>query len=678
MSVRLIIRSLVYFILLILVTSFQAKGQVKDSVANVIDAKMYLMKIIGTAINERGGVDTIKIAVRKKDMNLPDSVKNLGKPIQKIGNTGTVKTVVKKQEMTQPDSLSNAANAINETENSDTIKTAVNKKDMNLPDSVSNVGNPVHEIGNADTIKIAEKTNLQVPIKGRSIFDNSATGSDSINITITNIGNSINTPFDEYAPIISADGSMMIFTSRRLINLKDSTKYKQGMENIYVSYYNEVTKWSPAKILGPSVNLSRKNNSAMALSNDGQRLLIYRGTPDGNIYQSTLEGEEWSLPVKLPAPINSARQESSASISPDERIFYFCSDRKRGQGGSDIWMCKQNKMGKWGKAENLGPVVNTSEDEESVFIHPDGKTLYFSSNGHDSNGGFDIFKTVLDSGKWSAPVNIGSPINTPKTDLFFTLTADGKKGYYSSTRPEGLGRKDIYEITITYPESNKSAEPKLTLFKGEITDINTNLPLDAEIEIMDNDKNELVTTVKSNSVTGKFLVSLPAGKNYGVTIKKDGYLFFSENYNVSDTASYLEINKAISLMKVDEGNKIRLKNIFYDYGKATLKPESISELNQLVKLLEQNIDMRIEIGSYTDSESSTEFNLKLSQARAQAVLNYLYTSGISKERMVAKGYGEADPIFSNDTEEGREINRRTEFKILNIESKVTSDNEVHK
>lgn len=619
MNLRLIMRVLVYFILLIIVTTFQAMGQVKDTVATyekVENAKTYLMKIIGTAINEHGGLDTIKISVKKKDMR----------------------------------------------------------------DSVSNIGNPINEIGSADTINSAGKkegTNVLGAVKGISPFDNSQTGSDSINITITNIGSAINTPFDEYAPVISADGTMMIFTSRRLLNLKDSSKHKQGTENIYVSYYNELTKWSPAKILGPSVNLSRKNNSAMSLSNDGQRLLIYRGTPDGNIYQSTLTGEDWSVPVKLPSPINSTRQESSASISPDGRIFYFCSDRKHGQGGSDIWMCRQNKTGKWEKAENLGSVVNTPQDEESVFIHPDGKTLYFSSNGHDTNGKFDIFKTVLDSGKWSEPVNLGSPINTPLTDLFFTLTADGKKGYYSSMRPEGLGRKDIYEITFTYPQ-NKKSEPMLTLFKGEIIDFNTALPLDADIEILDNDKNEIITIVKANSVTGKFLVSLPAGKNYGIAVKKDGYLFYSENFNISDTSSYMEVNKPIALMRVNEGNKIRLKNIFYDYGKATLKPESISELNQLVRLMEQNSEMKIEIGSYTDSESSTAFNLKLSQARAQAVLNFLYTSGISKERMVAKGYGESDPIFSNDTEEGREINRRTEFKILNIESQATSDSEGHK
>ncbi|MES2591877.1 MAG: OmpA family protein [Bacteroidota bacterium] len=487
---------------------------------------------------------------------------------------------------------------------------------------------------------------------------------DSVKITIKNLGNSINSSYSEYAPIISADGAMMIFTSKRP-TAKNIEKKESGMENVYVSYYNDTTeKWSEAKILGESVNQQKRNNSAIALSNDGQRLLLYKGEPDGNIYGSALKGEEWTQPTLLPSPINSSRHETSASIAPDGRTIYFISDRKGGQGGLDIWRSKQAKNGLWGAEENLGPEINTSKDEEGVFIHPDGKTLYFSSKGHDSKGGFDVFKSVNEGGKWKSPANLGSPINTPGDDLFFVITAEGKTGYYSSAREGGNGAKDIYEITFDYP-SNKKSESRLTLFKGVIIDYDSFEPIGADIEIVDNTINEIITSIKSNSVTGKFLVSLPSGKNYGIAVKKEGYLFYSENFNIPESAAFQKIDKHIPLQKLNVGNKITLKNIFYDYGKATLRSESVSELNQLASLMALNPNIKIEVASYTDSEGSEEYNLTLSQARAQSVVDFLLSTGIKKEELIAKGYGEANPLFSNDTEEGREINRRTEFKIVN-------------
>lgn len=559
---------------------------------------------------------------------------------------------------------------------------------------------------------------------------------DSVKTTIISVGSAINTPFDDYAPIISADGEMMIFTSRRPTYKEDIALNVQGMENVYVSYYNIYTwKWSEAKMLGPNINQTGKNNSAIALSNDGQRMLLYRGDPDGNIYQSDLEGEEWSVPVKMPEPINSGKHESSASFSPDGRTIYVVSNRKGGQGGMDLWLCQQDNLG-WGKkAVNLGPIVNTTLNEEGVFIHPDGKTLFFSSKGHNSKGGYDIFKSVLEDEKWSTPVSLGDFLNTTDDDLFFNLTANGKTGYYSSVRAGGQGMKDIYEIsfkkkkietryalnsyttvtenkTVTTenqtmitehntvePENNTvdsvnendkpklallanthkkpnptdtdviitdndKSQPNLTLFKGVVIDFDGFNPLGADIEITDNDKNKVIANIKSNSVSGKFLASLPAGKNYGLAIYKEGYVFYSENFNIPLADAYKEIHKSIPLQKLSVGSKIVLKNIFYDYGKATLSAESLSELNRLVKLLSLSIDIKIEVASYTDSKSSDEFNLELSQRRAQAVVDYLFASGISKEQMVAKGYGKANPVASNETEAGRKLNRRTEIRVL--------------
>lgn len=489
---------------------------------------------------------------------------------------------------------------------------------------------------------------------------NAASDKDSVKFIITNLGSELNSPYEDYAPIISADASIMMFTSRRPTQKEEIELKVQGMENVYVSEYNDmIWKWSKPLPVEGAVNQKNKNNSAIALSNDGQRLLLYRGDPDGNIYESILNGDVWSEPTKLPKPINSKKHESSASIAPDGRTIYFVSNRKGGKGGSDIWKCRQGING-WENAENLGSNINTDQNEEGVFIHPDGKTLYFSSKGHTSKGGYDIFKSVYENGIWSKAESIGDSINTAGDDLFYSVTADGKTGYYSSVRPDGTGMKDIYEV---YYKTKKS-ESGLTLLKGVVIDNDSFEPVGADIEISDNDKNEVITVIKSNSSTGKYLVSLPPGKNYGIAIKKKGYLFYSENFDIPASAAFKSVYKTVPLQKFMVGNKIALKNVFYDYGKATLRPESLMELNQLVKLMAANTDIKIEVASHTDSQGSTESNLSLSKARSQSVADYLFVSGISKDQLVVRGYGESKPIASNDTEEGRQLNRRTEITIL--------------
>lgn len=490
---------------------------------------------------------------------------------------------------------------------------------------------------------------------------------DKARVTIVNAGRAINTIFPEYAPVISADGKMMVFTSRRPVTEKDIRKNTQGMETVYVSYYNEKRKkWSDAKKLAESVNQPGRHNSAIALSNDGQTMLLYRDDENGNgdIYESKLKGDTWSEPVKMPEPINSESHESSASISPDERIIYFVSNRKGGQGGRDIWMCKKDDNGKWGVAENAGNVVNSAKDEEGVFIHPDGKTLYFNSKGFKGNGGYDIFKTVFEGGKWSEPENLGAPVNTPDDDLYFVLAANGRTGYYSSAKVGGIGEKDIYEIRFTLPATKKEEGPQLTLLSGTITDETTKDSLEANIDIIDNEKNLLVTRITSNKTTGHYLVSLPSGKNYGIAVKAKGYLFHSENVNIPASKGYQEIVKDVQLKKLEVGKTIVLNNIFYDFDKATLRNESKSELERLVELMNDNKMIKVELSSHTDNRGTDEYNIKLSQARAQSVVDYLINKGISTDRLVAKGYGESLPVTANDTEEGMQQNRRTEFKIL--------------
>ncbi len=484
---------------------------------------------------------------------------------------------------------------------------------------------------------------------------------------ISNPGKSINSAFQDYAPVISADGSLMIFTTRRPVTEKEIKKNKEAYERVFFSTFNaEKNKWENAQQIKGKVNIPGRHNSAIALSNDGQRMLLYRDDASGNgdIYESELDGEEWTQAEKLPEPVNSAGHESSASYSPDGRTIYFVSNRRGGQGGRDIWYCKKDRNGVWGKAENLGPVVNTKDDEEGVFIHPDGKTLYFSSKGHKGYGGYDLFKTSYEKGKWTKPVNLGSEINTEGDDLYLVVTADGKVGYYASENKSQNQGKDIYRIDFIFEKYPKNSGPKLTLFKGVVIDKETFDPLESVIEITDNDKNEVISQIKSNKTTGKFLISLPSGKNYGINVRKEGYLFYSDNLIIPDTSAYKEIIKVIPLEKLNVGNKIVLKNIFYDFDKATLRPESMSELMLLVKLMNENATLKIELSSHTDSKGSDEYNLKLSQARAQSVVDYLVKNGISPTRLTAKGYGESKPIADNETEEGRQLNRRTEFTIL--------------
>jgi len=349
-----------------------------------------------------------------------------------------------------------------------------------------------------------------------------------------------------------------------------------------------------------------------------------------------------------------------------------------------IW----TKKGNWGPPINLRD-INTPYDEEAVFIHPDGKTLYFSSKGWNTMGGYDIFKTVYENGHWSKPENVGYPINTADDDVFFTIAASGIHAYMSSARPGGYGDQDLYMITFitekptisssednliawkTEPVSETVAEKtvavslaSLTLLKGRILDDATKQPVEATIILTDNEKGEELATFTSNSATGKYLVSLPSGKNYGIAVKAEGYLFYSENFNIPANAPYQEIEKDIYLKKIDIGASIVLRNIFFDFNKATLRPESKTELDGLIQLMKDNPTLKIEISGHTDNIGSAEYNKKLSEQRAKAVVDYLIAAGISSDRLTYVGYGFEKPIAPNTTEEGRQLNRRTEFKII--------------
>jgi outer membrane protein OmpA-like peptidoglycan-associated protein len=520
-----------------------------------------------------------------------------------------------------------------------------------------------------------------------------------VRVFVDNLGPGVNGKYPDYAPVITADESVLIYTSRRegttgdMIDEEDLHYY----EDLYISY-NDKQGWSSALNM---TNLNTdEHDASVSMSADGQILFTYRGVPDGTLFVSHLEGDEWSKPKELNSNINTKYHETAASLSYDGKRLYFASTReddgygKPTIGRRDIFVSDMNSKGDWGPAKNVGEVINTKYDERGVFIHPDGRTMYFSSKGHETMGGFDIFYSEKDSlGNWGKPVNIGYPVNTPDDDVFFTVAGNARYAYYSSAKEDGFGYQDIYRITFLGPEklmvlgaednliaSSEVAiqqkvettdtvqirKVRLTILKGTITDALSTEPIEAEIEIVDNAKDEVISVMKSNSKTGKYLVSLPSGKNYGIAVKAEDYLFYSENIDIPYSAAYQEVTKDIVLSKVSIGSKIILKNIFFDYDRATLRPESFPELNRLVKLLESYPRMRIEIGGHTDSHGSLAYNTTLSDNRAKSVVEYLIEKGIAADRLEYKGYAFTQPIATNDTDEGRQQNRRVEFKVLSI------------
>lgn len=511
-----------------------------------------------------------------------------------------------------------------------------------------------------------------------------------VRVFIDNLGSSINTIYPEYSPIITADESMLFFTSRRENTTggeKDPLDFKY-FEDIYLSYSIGGT-WNPVQNPGKPLNTDT-HDATVGLSADGQTLLIYKGENGGDIYECKLDGNEWGKPDRLPKTINTNYHESGASFGPDGRTLYFVSDKSGGFGGNDIYMSKKSAKDKWTEPVNLGNVINTEYDEEGVFMHPDGKTIYFSSKGHKTMGGYDIFKSEFKDGKWSEPENIGYPINTTDDDVFFTISASGLHGYYSSAMPGGNGGQDIYMVTIlgaakpaidntednllaslTSPVSETVIEStveiksnQLTLLKGIIVDDKTSDPLSATIELTDNIKNEVIASFQSNSATGKYLVSLPSGVNYGIAVKAEGYLFHSENFDIPASTGFREEVKDIRMKKIEVGNKIVLNNIFFDFDKATLRTESKAELDRLTTMLNDIQTLKIEISGHTDNIGSAAYNKTLSENRAKAVVDYLVKAGILADRLTFKGYGFDQPIATNDTDEGRQQNRRTEFKVV--------------
>ena len=478
------------------------------------------------------------------------------------------------------------------------------------------------------------------------------------------VGPGINTIDDEYWPSVTADGQTLMFT--RQVNVINNPGFRGIVqEDFYISYLvNNV--WQKAFNAEAPLN-SMENEGAQTLSSDGNYMFFTGcnragGLGSCDIYFSAFKNGKWTQPSNVGPPINTNRWESQPSISADGKTLFFSSNRPGGFGGKDIWVSRLDENNRWGEPKNLGSNINTEGDEMSPFIHFDGKTLYFASNGRVGMGGFDLYMTRMkDDSTWTEPQNLGYPINTYNDEMGLIIESGGQRAYYSSTRDKSQG-KDIFSFDLY-----ESIRPDpVSYLKGKVYDKETGKLLQAYYELVNLSTGKILMKNATDEM-GNFLVCLPSGFNYGINVSKPGYLFYSENFTFEGihTASEPFI-KRIVLNPIKIGEKMLLSNVFYEIDSWQLKKESLIELNNLVNLLSDNKNLVMEIGGYTDSTGSEEYNMVLSEKRALSVVNYLIKMGISSDRLRYKGYGTASSLGNNITVEGRKLNRRTEAKIINL------------
>jgi len=479
-----------------------------------------------------------------------------------------------------------------------------------------------------------------------------------------NLGPAINTEHDEYSMTLTADEEVLYFTKRRPRDQYTSTSGTHE-EDFYISHFMN-GKWSRAIPLGHPIN-THGNEGAACISPDGMSFIYTACNRDDgfgscDLYISKKENGAWQAPENMGSTVNSAHWDTQPSISPDGKTLYFVSNREN--SNADIFVTVMNESGVWGVPENIGKPINTPKRENSPFIHPDGKTLYFMSDGHPGMGGMDIYmsKKQVD-GHWSEPVNIGYPINTHNDEGFFIVSASGKTGYYVSDQLDGFGRFDIYSFELPV---ELRPEPVYYL-KGTITDMETGSPIKAEFELFNIQTEELVVKSVSDGADGSFLVCLPTDAPYALNVNKKGYLFYSEHFEFNKEEIQKEsFRKDIKLQPIKTGSIVVMRNIFFDFDSDKLKDESVIESQKLIQLLRDNPTMHIEIRGHTDNVGSSQYNKVLSEKRSLSVLNYLVNNGIKKERLSYKGYGDTMPIADNATEQGRALNRRTEFMVIKL------------
>ena len=463
----------------------------------------------------------------------------------------------------------------------------------------------------------------------------------------------------QYFPVLTADEQTLFFTRREGFNASYD-------EDIYVSQWNESGGWSIPESISDNIN-SPANEGTCTISANG-RLLIFTSCSTGrpsygrcDLYICYKIGDNWSEPKNMGSTINSRSWDSQPSLSADGRTLYFVSDRRGGFGQRDIYVSNFVEGNGWSQARNLGPSVNTSQDEVSPFIHANGHTLYFSSTGYEGFGGFDLFYVKRELNGWSKPKNVGYPINTHENQISFSINSIGSKGYYAvDENKDGDQESKLFQIDI---KDEIGVDEKSLVLKGNIIDAETRKPLEANIELINTSTNEHLFRFKSDGITGEYLALLNDDATYALYVEKQGYLFESRSFQIKNILNLRVKEIDFELQPIKKNATVILNNIYFDFNSYELRPDSQAEIEKIVHFLDNNPQLKLEIQGHTDNVGQDSYNKQLSMNRAEAVYNGLISSGISSERITFKGFGSLQPIANNSTEEGRQENRRIELVI---------------
>lgn len=525
---------------------------------------------------------------------------------------------------------------------------------------------------------------------------------DQEKVEVLNMGEGINTEFPEHSPVISANDSILLFTARRP-DCKGANPEKMFYdEDIYIAVRGEGGYWSKGKNIDFPVN-SKGHDATVSLSPDGKSLFLYRHKEKGGLFYTHFdEGSMggWEEPHKVDKPVNSKYYETSLCYSKDSSKVFFSSDRPGGLGGMDIWMMTRIGKDEYSEPKNLGSQINTPYDEDAPYLHLNGSRLYFSSNGPASMGGYDIFVTQFDTiGKsWGPSVNLGEPINTTDNEIYFVISQSGKFGYLTSGRPDGFGEKDIYEIKFPYfPYPSNVYE---ILLDPVVLDQKTQQRIFAAVDIVDPQTLMLIQTIYLHPDSQQTLVSLDATRGYQLNVRADGYSSTTETLPpFGKLTDKVTLKKTYVLSKpiladnehpteepvsipqpdtpvpvkpepslIEKIKKVSVRNVYFDFDRANLRTEDLPEIDQIVKLMLENPELRVSLSGHTDYYGTSVYNDALSQSRSLSVQQYLISSGVSPDRIILLFAGENRPIESNDNDEGRQFNRRTEMTLFSGET----------
>lgn len=474
----------------------------------------------------------------------------------------------------------------------------------------------------------------------------------------THLPATINAFPQQYFPSLSLDGTHMLFTARHSLNY-------EADEDLYLSLLDPHTKtWQSPTPLPQHIN-SPENEGTATLSSDGETLIFTAcQRPDAlgscDLYMSHYSQGQWQPAAPMPAPINTPYWESQPALSADGRKLYFASNRPGGEGGRDLWYSTQNSKGFWQLPHNLGPIINTFKDELSPFLHANGASLYFSSNGHVGLGGFDIFLSEEKDGNWQPPRNLGYPLNDHHDQVSFVVSYRGDLAYYAHEEETQVGQKYSYLYQVQLPVSAQISHP-VALLQGTVRDAQTQTPLQATLKLFVLGQSQSTYQLQSHPKTGTYTLALPEGKQYLLYAEAPGYLLQSKSLASEQKASQI---LDIYLDPLQAGSSYTLENIYFALDSYALDSLSITELRELVSFLQENPALGIEIAGHTDDQGSSAYNYQLSLRRAQAVYTFLVQAGISAQRLRYLGYGETQPRFSNTNETQRARNRRIEMRIL--------------